>query len=70
MLTFTLPAGLRPLALAQPKAIYSALFHAASETIKGFGQRKLKAELRTGPASGGDIDSARGQVHVRAGKGR
>ncbi len=45
MLTFTLPAGLRPLALAQPRAIYSALFNAASETIKGFGERKLKAEL-------------------------
>lgn len=45
MLTFTLPAGLRPLACARPKAVYAALFHAASATIKGFGKRKLKAQL-------------------------
>lgn len=45
MVTFTLPAGLRPLAQAQPRAVYAALFSAASETLKGFGQRKLMAEL-------------------------
>jgi hypothetical protein len=45
MITFTLPAGLRPLALAQPRALYAALFEAASQTVKGFGVRKLKAEL-------------------------
>lgn len=45
MVTFTLPAGLRPLAQAQPQAVYAALFSAAAQTIKGFGQRKLKAEL-------------------------
>ena len=45
MVTFTLPAGLRPLAAAQPKAVYSALFAAASEALKGFGARKLKAQM-------------------------
>jgi hypothetical protein len=45
MVTFTLPAGLRPLAAAQPKAVYSALFAAASETLKGFGARQMGAEL-------------------------
>ncbi|MDA3919325.1 MAG: transposase [Salinisphaera sp.] len=45
MVTFTLPAGLRPLAAAQPKTVYSALFAAASSTLKGFGKRKLGAEL-------------------------
>ena len=45
MVTFTLPAGLRALAQAQQRAVYSALFWAASETLKGFGERKLKAEL-------------------------
>ncbi len=45
MVTFTLPAELRPLSAAAPHAVYSALFSAASDTIKGFGTRKLKAEL-------------------------
>jgi len=45
MVTFTLPAELRPLAQAEPHAVYSALFRAASQTIQGFGTRKLKAEL-------------------------
>jgi hypothetical protein len=45
MVTFTLPAQLRPAALAQPEAVYSALFRAASDTLKGFAHRKLKAEL-------------------------
>lgn len=45
MATFTLPAGLRPLAAAQPKAVYAALFAAASGTLKGFGARKLKAQM-------------------------
>lgn len=45
MVTFTLPAALRPLAQVQPHAVYSALFTAAAETLKGFGERKLKAEL-------------------------
>ena len=45
MVTFTLPAELRPLAQAEPHAVYSALFSAASQTIQGFGTRKLKAEL-------------------------
>ena len=45
MVTFTLPAELRPLAQAEPHAVYSTLFSAASDTIKGFGARKLKAEL-------------------------
>jgi hypothetical protein len=45
MITFTLPAGLRPLAQAQPRAVYAALFEAASDTVKGFGAHQLKAEL-------------------------
>lgn len=45
MVTFTLPAELRPLAQAAPAAVYSALFSAAADTLKGFGERKLKAEL-------------------------
>lgn len=45
MVTFTLPAGLRPLAQAQPQAVYAALFEAASLTVKGFGTHQLKAEL-------------------------
>ena len=45
MITFTLPAGLRPAAQRQPKAVYSALFQAASDTVKGFGRKKLDAQL-------------------------
>jgi Transposase zinc-binding domain/Putative transposase len=45
MLTFTLPAQLRALARAEPHAVYSALFTAASQTIVGFGARKLQADL-------------------------
>ncbi|MDE2150488.1 MAG: transposase, partial [Gammaproteobacteria bacterium] len=45
MITFTLPAGLRGIAQAQPQTVYSAVFSAASDTVKGFGARKLKAEL-------------------------
>jgi len=45
LVTFTLPAPLRSAAQAQPEAVYSALFHAASDTLKGFAERKLKAEL-------------------------
>ena len=45
MLTFTVPTELRPLARAEPHAVYAVLFSAASDTIKGFGERKLKAEL-------------------------
>lgn len=45
MITFTLPAGLRPLAQAQPRAVYAALFEAASLTVQGFGAHQLKAEL-------------------------
>ena len=45
MLTFTLPDGLRGLARAQPRTVYNALFAAASTTLKGFAERKFKAEL-------------------------
>jgi hypothetical protein len=45
MITFTLPAGLRGLAHAQPHAVYAALFEAAAGTVKGFGAHQLKAEL-------------------------
>lgn len=36
---------MRALAQAQPRAVYSALFSAASDTVKGFGMHLLKAEL-------------------------
>lgn len=45
MITFTLPAQLRGLAMAQPRAVYAALFDAASQTVKGFGAHPLKAEF-------------------------
>jgi Putative transposase/Transposase zinc-binding domain len=45
MLTFTLPAELRPLSTAEPHAVYSALFSAASQTIEDFGKSNLKAAL-------------------------
>lgn len=45
MVTFTLPDGLRGLARTAPKLVYNALFAAASATLKGFGQHKLKAEI-------------------------
>lgn len=45
MITFTLPDGLRSLARREPGSVYNALFAAASNTLKGFGERKLKAEL-------------------------
>ena len=47
----TLPAGLRPLALAQPKVVCAALVAAAAKTMKGFGRHKLKAEFRYTGAS-------------------
>lgn len=45
MVTFTLPAQLRPLAQARPREVYSILFAAASATIAGFGRHKLKGQL-------------------------
>lgn len=38
---FTLPAVLRPLALQNPKAIYTLLFAAAAETLLQFGEQRL-----------------------------
>jgi Putative transposase/Transposase zinc-binding domain len=42
---FTLPAELRPLAAFAPRAIYEALFRAASQTLLAFGESRLKAKL-------------------------
>ena len=47
MATFTLPEGLRALAMRQPVQVYDALFQASAATLKSFGRhhRQLKAEL-------------------------
>lgn len=45
MVSFTLPAGLRPLAAASPAIVYAALFAAASSTLQRFAQRRMQAEL-------------------------
>jgi predicted RNA-binding Zn-ribbon protein involved in translation (DUF1610 family) len=37
LVTFTLPAELRPLAWSHQRAVYAAMFAAASETLKAFG---------------------------------
>jgi hypothetical protein len=42
---FTLPSELRPLAAFAPRAVYSALFHAAQRTLLEMGQRRLEATL-------------------------
>jgi hypothetical protein len=42
---FTLPAGLRPLALQNQKAIYTLLFNAASETLLQFGEERFGVRL-------------------------
>jgi len=42
---FTLPAALRPLALQNPKAIYTLLFEAASATLLQFGEERFGARL-------------------------
>lgn len=47
MVTFTLPAALRPLAYRQPQAIYDLLFKTAIGTLRTFGRRHrdLEADL-------------------------
>jgi len=45
MATFTLPAQLRGLARSRPKAVFTALFQAASDTLKTFGRNNLGIEL-------------------------
>jgi len=47
MVTFTLPATLRPLAYRHPQAIYDLLFRTAISTLRTFGlrHRELEAEL-------------------------
>lgn len=42
---FTLPEPLRPIALANPKAVYDALFAAAAETLLVLGRDRLDATL-------------------------
>lgn len=46
MVTFTLPAELRSVAMQQPRAVYDALFSSASSTLKSFGRNSaLHIEL-------------------------
>jgi len=47
MVTFTLPAELRPLAYQQPREIYDLLFRTAIHTLRSFGRRhpELEADL-------------------------
>ena len=47
MATFTLPEGLRAVAMEHAAAVYDVLFRAAADTLKSFGRnhRQLKAEL-------------------------
>lgn len=42
---FTLPAVLRPLALQNPKALYTLLFECAAATLLHFGQERLGVQL-------------------------
>jgi hypothetical protein len=42
---FTLPAELRPLCRANPKALYDLLFASASQSLLDFGRRELGAQL-------------------------
>jgi hypothetical protein len=42
---FTLPAELRPLAAFAPRVVYGALFHAAGETLREFGDSRLEATI-------------------------
>lgn len=47
MVTFTLPAELRTLAMRQPKTVYAALMRSAADTLKRFGlnRRRFNADL-------------------------
>ncbi len=45
MVTFTVPYELRSLARRNPKALYQAMFTAASSTLKDFARRQSKGEL-------------------------
>ena len=46
MVSFTLPAELRSVALARPKVVYHALFQAAAGTLKSFGlHHRLQVQL-------------------------
>lgn len=48
MVTFTLPASLRPLARHYPKAVFNALFDAAIETLKQFALNDRRHALHVG----------------------
>ena len=48
MITFTLPDGLRAVALQQPKSVYQALFAAAAATLKRFGLNHRQLQAQTG----------------------
>lgn len=48
MVTFTLPAGLRPVAARQPTAVYHALFAAAAATLKCFARNHRHLQGDTG----------------------
>lgn len=46
LVTFTLPAQLRPVAQSRPKVVFSALFQAAASTLKSFGlNHRLHVQL-------------------------
>ncbi len=45
MVTFTLPYQLRTLALAEPKALYQAMFAVAASVLKNFARQQKKGEL-------------------------
>ncbi len=45
LLTFTLPAQLRPLARCHPRLVYAALMHCAWQTLRQFGHRGRGVEL-------------------------
>jgi len=48
MVTFTLPAALRPVAYRHPRVVYHALFQAGAETLQTFAQNHPKLQGRLG----------------------
>lgn len=51
MVTFTLPAALRPLACRNPRVVYHALFQAGAETLQTFAMNHSKLQGRIGAAA-------------------
>lgn len=48
MVTFTLPAELRPLAMRHPKTVYALLMRCAADTLKRFGLNKARFNAELG----------------------